>query len=291
MAYWFDYQHLYQCWLKIKQKKAQGGLDNRSVNDYARWAKKRLKSLSLQLEQKKYTPEPGKRIFLKKTDGGKRCISLGTVEDKIVQMAVKETIEPLFEKDFLDSSYAYRPGRGHRRAIHRVQMYIDQNLHWITTCDIDNFFDSINHDILMQLLTTRVQDVYILELIQMWLKIGSFLGDRYIESREGVPQGGVISPLLSNIYLHSFDMEMKKRKAHYVRYADDFVILERDKQRASAHYAFANDYLVNRLQLTLNKIEPSVFHLSHGFIFPGMGSTHAGRLKCTNKLSTYSPIP
>ena len=270
MTAWYGYEKLFSFWIKIKQKKACGGLDNRSVEDYSRHIGKRIRALSKKLEQHNYSPVPGKRINILKPDGSRRPICLGTIEDKIVQMAVKEAIEPLFEPQFLECSFAYRPGRGHRQAIHRVQMFLSQKMHWVTSCDIDNFFDTICHDLLLQKLKEKINNAYFIELIQLWIKIGSFLGDRYIENREGVPQGGVISPLLSNIYLHSFDREMLGRKAHYVRYADDFIILEKEKNKAAEHYQFASNYLSSRLHLKLNKIEPAVYHLQKGFTFLGI---------------------
>lgn len=270
MSSWHDENNLYQGWLVVKKKGSQGGLDNRSITDYETRLKANLHKLSEKLANKKYVPEPGKRINMTKSDGSKRPVSLVTVEDKIVQHAVKKEIEPLFETEFLDCSYAYRPGRGHRKAIHHLTHYLSQNLHWITTCDIDDFFDSIQHELLMEMLRKKIKETYILDLISMWIKIGAFAGDRYLENREGVPQGAVISPLLSNIYLHPFDVEMRRRKAHYVRYADDYVIAEKSRDKAQAHYQFAIHFLKTDLRLRINLRPSPVFHLDDGFTFLGI---------------------
>ncbi len=270
MSEWYSTENLHQSWLKVKQKGSQGGIDNRNIDDYEIKLSERLSKLSKKMRQRKYIPEPGKRFNLKKTDGGLRSISLTTIEDKIVQTTVKSEIEPVFESDFLPCSYAYRPGRGHRKAIHNIDHFISQQLRWIASCDIDNFFDTIDHSLLIKMLQEKIKDENILNLIQMWLKIGAFAGDRYYEGKEGIPQGGVISPLLSNVYLHPFDLEMKNRNAHYIRYADDFIILEKTKKIAVEHYLFAVDYLQTQLKLTLNKKNIPVKSLDDGFVFLGI---------------------
>ena len=285
MLTWHHADNLYQGWLKVKQKGSQGGIDNRSVADYKLHLRRKLNKLSEKLRKQQYIPEPGKRFTIKKSDGGQRIICLTTIEDKIVQSAVKSEIEPLFEKEFLSCSYAYRPGRGHRKAIHNIDHYLAQRLHWITTNDIDNFFDTIDHSILLSQLKDKISDEYLLNLIRMWLKIGAFSGDRYYENKEGVPQGGVLSPLLSNIYLHPFDMEMQKRKAHYIRYADDFIVLEKSKEKAMAHHNFSERYLREKLKLRLNASPKPVFHQSEGFVFLGIQFKNARKTIAPKKLN------
>jgi len=270
MPAWYDSDRLYKCWVIVKQKGTQGGIDNISIDRYKLHLRRKLNKLSSQLRKGEYIPEPGRQIKLKKSDGGLRTICMTTIEDKIVQTAVKQEIEPLFEKEFLSCSYAYRPGRGHRKAIHNIDHYLSQKMHWITTCDIDNFFDSIDHTLLINQLQKKVKDNYVLSLIKMWLTIGAFSGDRYYENKQGAPQGGVISPLLSNIYLHPFDLEMQKRKAHYIRYADDFIVLEKTKTKAEQHYMFIEKYLQNQLHLQLNRVSESVLNISDGFVFLGI---------------------
>ena len=284
MSEWYAADNLHRCWLTVRQKGARGGIDKVSLEDYHRKLTSRLKKLSRVLRQKKYVPDPYMRFHLKKSAGGRRAICLTTIEDKIVQTAVKNKIEPLFESHFLPCSYAYRPGRGHRKAIHNVNHFIGQKLHWAATCDIDNFFDDINHELLLKMLGERIGGDYVLELIRLWLKTGAFSGDRYREARAGVPQGGIISPLLSNIYLHPFDLQMKKRGAHYIRYADDFIILEKTEKTAREHFIFSEKFLQNELFLRLNKKEEPLCRLADGFVYLGIYFTEGKRTMAPGKL-------
>ncbi|MCB0275924.1 MAG: CRISPR-associated endonuclease Cas1 [Calditrichaeota bacterium] len=267
---WYSPEKLRYCWQQIRKKNSAGGLDQQSVEDFTRHTEQRLTHLFNQLNERSYLPQPGKLIHLAKSDGGSRPISLASIEDKIVQMALKLEIEPRFERIFLDTSYAYRQRKGHRKAISRVKHYLSQKATWVTTCDIDNFFDSIDHQRLLAQLPGLIEDEYQLELIQLWLKIGAFKGEQYVEARQGVPQGSVISPLLSNLYLHPFDVEMQKCGAGYVRYADDFIILAKKESDALSQFEIASTFLTENRGLRLNKIERPVYQLASGFTFLGI---------------------
>lgn len=266
----YDLFHLREAWLLVKQKGARGGIDGVSLAEFERNVEKNLAKLSEELETNRYIPEPYQRIYTKQVKGEPRALGLPTVRDKIVQMAVKNCIEPIFNVTFLDCSYAYRPNKGHRKALRRVEHYLEMKNLWVTTCDIDNFFDSLNHDILMNLVKKKISDERILRLISLWLKIGIIHGDEYRDIDKGVPQGGIISPLLSNIYLHPFDEHMVNRKLNLVRYADDFIILTRTRLQAEEAHELARNFLETQLKLKLNPVRKKAWHVKEGFVFLGL---------------------
>lgn len=270
MKKWYDKDNLARCWEIVRKKGSGGGIDKRSIADYQQQAERRLTALAGKLAEKSYNPTPGQRINIPKSDGNQRPIALLTIEDKIVQMAVKHHIEPRFEAVFSRDSYAYRPGVGHQQAISRVSELISRNYRWIGTFDIDDYFDTIDHEILLAKVRSKVSEAYILQLIQHWLKVGVFQNKKYRENPRGIPQGGVISPLLANIYLHALDLKMNKRKAAYVRYADDILLLGETREDVQAHYQSAKQYLINERKLQLNESKRPVFPVEDGFTYLGV---------------------
>ncbi|MFQ5641591.1 MAG: group II intron reverse transcriptase/maturase [bacterium] len=266
----YDLFHLREAWIQIQRKRAQGGIDGVSVDEFAKHAEKHLQELSQQLQAGKYVPEPYQRIYMRQKGSSARPLGLPTVKDKVAQMAVRNAIEPIFNATFKDCSYAYRPGKGHRKAIRRVEHYLGMGNVWVTTCDIDKFFDSLVHKILLSLIEEKIKDPRILRLIKLWLKIGIVHKEEYRETDKGVPQGGIISPLLSNIYLHPFDVHMASKRINLVRYADDFVELQHSQKRAEAAYETSKVFLETRLKLKLNLVERKTWHVKKGFVFLGI---------------------
>ena len=266
----FSYDSLLNAWEIIRKKKAHGGIDGQTVKSYEEHIQAILQDLSLELVSDRYVPEPYLRIYLKKSNKEKRPLGLPTIKDKIVQMAVRNAIEPIFNAEFLDCSYAYRPGKGHRKAIRRVEHELRTGHVWIANCDIDNFFDTVHHSILLKQVREKIADSKILRLIELWLKIGVVQNGMYKSIQQGIPQGGVISPLLSNIYLHSFDRFMILSHFHLVRYADDFLILEKSEKRALDGYRKSKHFLENELRLRINPSERPCDHIKSGFVFLGI---------------------
>ena len=266
----FSYDKLLEAWETIRKKKAHGGVDGLTIKNYEDDIQNNLKNLSQELVSDKYIPEPYLRIYLKKSNNEKRPIGLPTIKDKIVQMAVRNAIEPIFNPEFLDCSYAYRPRKGHRKAIHRVEHYLKTGHVWVANCDIDNFFDTVDHSILLKQLEEKITDSKILRLIGLWLKIGIVQDGTYKSIQMGIPQGGIISPLLSNIYLHPFDKFLVFSGFHPVRYADDFVILEKHKKRAIEGFRESKKFLETELKLKINPPEKPYSHIKSGFVFLGI---------------------
>ena len=198
-------------------------------------------------------------------------MSLPTIKDKIVQQGVKDIIEPVLEKEFLDVSYAYRKNKGPAKAIGRVShLIVNEKREWVTLCDIDKYFDTIHHDLLFSLLSERIKDESLLTLIRLWVKMGKVdKRMRWKDTHRGIPQGGIVSPLLSNLYLHPFDRIMMEKQFGYVRYADDFIVLSRTEGEAYRALKDTNWFLEKKLRLNLNQ-GSTVRKVRDGFEFLGI---------------------
>jgi group II intron reverse transcriptase/maturase len=225
---------LWEAWLKVKANKGSAGIDGMTVAEIeAAGAGEYIKSIHEELKAKSYRPQPLRRVWIPKANGKQRPLGIPTVKDRIVQQAVRMIIEPIFEVNFSDCSFGFRPGRGCQQAAKEVVKYLNWGLTNVVEADIVNCFGSIPQQRLIKAVALRIADGAILKLIRQWLKSGVMENGQYHETTMGTPQGGVISPLLANIYLDALDQVWKRRKmadregsnAHLVRYADDLVVL------------------------------------------------------------------
>ncbi|MBN1830351.1 MAG: CRISPR-associated endonuclease Cas1 [Deltaproteobacteria bacterium] len=265
---------LRRAWNKVRDKEARGGIDGRSVGDFEKNLARNLRHLSGDLTQSRYEPEATQLLRVPKSPGSSehRSLSLLTVRDKIVQEAVRSVLEPILEPLFLECSYGYRPGKGPGRAIERARHLTDaQGLQWAVSADIDDFFGSIDHDILIRRLEALLNDDSLLHLILLWLKMGRVDGaGRWTDVYSGIGQGFVISPILANFYLHEFDRHVTEKGQELLRYADDFLILCPDRPAAENAFKEASDYLATELGLTLNESPHPISHIKEGFEFLGI---------------------
>lgn len=267
----FGLEFLTNSWKLVQSKNSRGGIDLLSIKDFARNSDTHLKELSQQLITNNYFPEPYLQIFIRKINKNEfRPINLLTIKDKIVQTAVKCYYEKKIEKKFVDSSYAYRPEKGHTKAIRRIKDFIQRKFEWFLPIDIDNYFQSINHDLLLDLLPEYFGEKKIQNLIQMWISVGVIYNQKYIENKSGIAQGGVISPLLSNIYLNQLDHELKKRSISNVRYADNILLIGKSKQQVNEAFHFCKNYLNDSLKLKLNETNYDGLNVENGFSFCGI---------------------
>ena len=220
------------CFWKLKRDKASG-IDGVSVKEYEVNLEERIKDLVVRLKAKKYRPQPVRRAYIPKSNGGKRGLGIPAVEDKIVQMGIKKILEPIFEVDFMDVSFGFRPDRSCHDALEVLNTTImTRTFNYVVDIDIEKFFDTIDHKWLMRCLRQRIKDTSLLRLIVRFLKAGVMEEGKLIQTNRGTPQGGVLSPILANIYLHFildlwFEKIVKKRQkgfAKLVRYADDFIV-------------------------------------------------------------------
>lgn len=262
--------HLYNAWLQVKSKRSAGGVDGFSVLDFDNDLQNNLRIIQKELLNKNWNPEPYLRLEIKKNEKEKRKLGLLTIKDKIVQQAILNLVENNFEKIFLNNSYAYRRGKGHLRAVRRTINEFQSNKNgWVLKLDIDDYFDTINHEILFAGLKSIIPNEEIIRLIELSVKMGVVTKNmKWSEIKQGVPQGAVLSPLLANFYLHSFDLFVTSKTNNYIRYADDFLIISDSEKETKELLVQTSGFLEKRLLLRLNN--PILAKTQEGINFLGV---------------------
>ena len=264
-------RNLQVSWEKVKQNKGGRGVDGQSVHDFETHEESNLGRLSEELRQGKYEPRPVRRVYIPKPGSHeKRPLGIPAVRDRIVQTALRNTLEPIFEKQFLPNSYGFRPGRGCKDALRHVQRLLDKGCRFVVDADIQKYFDTIPHDELMKEIEREVADGRVLDLIRKYLSVGVLDGlDEWIPEA-GTPQGAVISPLLANIYLHPVDEAMSRTGFEMVRYADDAVVLCETEAEAKTALSLLDTLLEARgLRLHPEKTRIADMMQRGGFDFLG----------------------
>jgi RNA-directed DNA polymerase len=233
---------LKECFRELKRRKSPG-IDGVTVNEYEEQLDENLADLVSRLKAKQYKPKPVLRVYIPKPNGDKRPLGIPAVEDKIVQMALKKILESIFEQDFINTSYGFRPNRSCHDALKKIDTTIMiGSVNFVVDMDISKFFDIVDHKRLMECLKQRIVDSNLLQLISRFLKSGIMEDGVYCETDQGTPQGGVLSPVLANVYLHYaldvwFETEVIPQLTGYaqlVRYADDFVVCFKKEEEARA---------------------------------------------------------
>lgn len=219
-------------WLKVASNNGAAGVDRQSVERFAANSDQYLAELAQALKERSYRPQPVRRVEIPKSDGKLRPLGIPTVKDRIVQTALKVVLEPIFEAQFLDGSYGFRPGKGCKDALREVDRLLKEGYTHVVDADLRSYFDTIPHGRLMQRVEERISDGAVLELIANFLKQDIMQEGQRWTPTGGTPQGAVISPLLANVYLHPLDVLMKEEGYRMVRYADDFVILCSSREEA-----------------------------------------------------------
>ncbi|CAA6807722.1 MAG: CRISPR-associated protein Cas1 [uncultured Sulfurovum sp.] len=263
----FSKSSLYEALKLIKSKGS--GLDKESLLMFKKNAKKEINELYRELLAGTYAPQPIEKIAIAKNKKEKRPIALSSVRDKVVQRALVNTIEPHFDKGMSNMSYGYRRNRSTLKAINRCRDFINRGKFWVYKTDVRNFFETINHDTLLNLLDQHIEDKQIVRLISLYLKNGGFKHQTYVEHGEGVHQGDILSPLLSNIYLNEMDKYLERKEIEFVRYADDFVLFFKKKEQIQTPVKELESFL-KTLSLHLGEkksYQANVF--KHGFTFLG----------------------
>ncbi|MFC1503238.1 group II intron reverse transcriptase/maturase, partial [Pseudomonadota bacterium] len=264
-------QALYEGFRKVWKNKGAPGVDGQCVEDFAQDLESNLKQLLLELQEKRYQPQPVKRVEILKDDGGIRLLGIPAVRDRIVQQCLSIIMTPIFDPDFHPSSYGYRPGRSCHQAISKATMFIRKyGRRHVVDMDLSKCFDMLDHDLIIQSVKRRITDGSILTLIDKFLKSGIMIGDVWQKSELGSPQGGVFSPLLANIYLDAFDQEMKQRNHRIVRYADDILILCCSQTAAKHARQVASYILEKKLKLKVNEHKTHIAHSDEGIKFLGV---------------------
>jgi RNA-directed DNA polymerase len=230
----YNGRNLWSAWCKTARNGGAAGVDDITIEQYEREVEANVGRLSEQLRQGQYQPKPIRRTYIPKADGKMRPLGIPTVGDRIVQGAIRQTIEPIFEKEFAAHSYGFRPGRGCTDALRRVDALLKSGYRYVVDADLKSYFDAIPHQKLLERVRERVADGRVLKLIEAFLKAKIMEGLEQWTPAAGAPQGAVLSPLLSNIYLNPLDHQMASAGYEMVRYADDFVVLCRTKEQAQA---------------------------------------------------------
>lgn len=276
---------LYESWKRVKENKGSSGIDGISLEMIeANGIEAYLVEIQKELKEGTYQPSPVKRVMIPKADGTQRPLGIPTVKDRIVQMATKIAIEPVFEADFNECSYGFRPKRSAKQALEVVRRACNNKGYYVVDADIQKFFDQVNQDKLMKLVEQRISDRRIQKLIRQWLKSGIFYGGELIVSELGTSQGSVISPLLANIYLNTLDRLWEKyglTHGKLVRYADDSVIICKNKKSAN-HALNLLLYIMTKLDLTLHPEKTKIVCLwdeKEGFDFLGMHNRRFRKLR------------
>jgi len=246
------------------------GLDGVSFQKFSQDLQQNLQELSQNIVEGKYAPEPLKTIEINKIGSdAKRKISLSAIKDKIVQMTLYTNLNPYYEKLFSDKSYAYRPKKSTIKALNRISDFFSRGLRVVIKTDIENFFDTINHAILLELLDKEIQDKSLIRVISLFMQTGSFKTLEYDKHTLGVHQGDILSPLLSNIYLNEMDKWLEHNEFTFVRYADDFILLFQNFHDAKETLPELRKFL-STLKLTLKESKTTITHVKDGFEFLGV---------------------
>lgn len=276
--------HLKASYKAVKRNRGSAGVDNISLTDYSVELEHNLEVLQKKLKEGSYVPKPVKRVFIDKEDGTKRPLGIPTVEDRVVQQAIRLVIEPNFERKFLDCSYGFRPNRSAHMAVRAVKENLKYGNRFVIDADLKSYFDMIDHDLLMQEVSKEIVDEAVLELIKKTLKSGVLENGSFHETQKGSTQGGVASPLLANVYLHPFDVLMHERGHKMVRYADDFLVFHASRKGAERVLTGIINYLEKTYKLKVHPEKTKIIDsYSEAFTFLGFEFKPTGHLGVSEK--------
>ncbi len=245
--------NLNRAYKRVKANKGAPGIDGMTIEDALLYFKEHQQEFTDRIYRGKYTPLPVRRVEIPKPDGGVRKLGIPTVIDRTLQQAITQQLVPIYEPLFAEGSFGYRPNRSAKDAILKVKEYAEQGYTFAVVLDLSKYFDTLNHEILINLLRKNVKDECVVQLIKRYLKSGVMENGVVIGTEEGSPQGGNLSPLLANIYLNEFDQEFLRRGVPCIRYADDIVLLAKSKRASERLLESSTKYLEEKLKLTVNR--------------------------------------
>lgn len=266
-------ENLQAAWKRVKGNKGAPGVDGISVEDYPRWARAHWAATRRALEGGYYIPQPVKRVEIPKPSGGSRSLGIPSVNDRVIQQAIAQVLNPIIDPSFSASSHGFRPGRNAHGAVRQVKGFIEAGYKVAVDVDLSKFFDRVNHDILMSRLSRHIADKRLLRLIGRYLRAGVEIDGVRHPTPEGVPQGGPLSPLLANVVLDDLDKLLESRAMRFARYADDFTICVKSSSSGYRVMRWVKQFLNNRLKLVINEAKSKVVKTNAlhflGFTFRG----------------------
>ena len=253
-----DRNNLNEAFKRVKINKGASGIDDMDIEETKAYIKEHKNTIVWQLYNRKYQPQPVRRVEIPKPNGGKRKLGIPTVLDRVIQQAMVQVLSPMFEQYFSDNSYGFRPNRSCEKAIIKALEFMNDGYDWIVDIDLEKFFDNVPHDKLLRLVSDVVKDGNVVSLVNKFLKAGVMVENEYEETLVGTPQGGPLSPLLSNIILNKLDKELEARGLNFVRYADDIIILVKSEKAANRVMTSITDYIERKLGLKVNMSKTKV---------------------------------
>jgi len=242
-----DKRNMNEAYKKVCANKGAGGVDGMEIEGLDGYIRENWDSIREQIRKRSYKPQPVRRVEIPKPNGSKRKLGIPTVMDRVIQQAIAQVISPMCEPLFSDSSYGFRPNRSCEMAVRKMLVFLNKGYEWIVDIDLEKFFDNVPQDKLMSLVHNIINDGDTESLIRKYLKAGVMIQGRYEKTDRGTPQGGNLSPLLSNIMLNELDKELEKRGLRFVRYADDCIIAVRSEASAKRVMYSVTDWIERKL--------------------------------------------
>ena len=253
-----DRDNLNLAFKSVKANKGASGIDDLSIDETAKYIRENKKTIVWQLYNRKYQPEPVRRVEIPKPNGGVRKLGIPTVLDRVIQQAMVQVLSPMFEPYFSEYSYGFRPNRCCQMAIVKALEYFNDGYDWIVDIDLEKFFDNVPHDKLLRMVSDVVKDGNVVSLVYKFLKAGVMVDGKYEDTFVGTPQGGPLSPLLSNIMLNRLDKELEARGLRFTRYADDTIIMVKSEKAANRVMTSITNYIEKKLGLKVNATKTKV---------------------------------
>ena len=251
-------ENMMEAWKRVRANKGSAGVDGMTINDTWDYLREHWPAIRDHLQAGTYRPQPVRRVEIPKPDGGVRKLGIPTVLDRLIQQAVLQVLQPRWDPTFSEHSYGFRPGRSAHQAVAQAQQHAAEGFSWVVDLDLEKFFDRVNHDILMDRVAKRVTDKRLLRLIRAFLNAGVMEDGLVSPTKEGAPQGGPLSPLLSNLMLDDFDRELERRGHRFCRYADDSNIYVRSRRAGERVMKGICRFLTVRLRLKVNQSKSAV---------------------------------
>jgi RNA-directed DNA polymerase len=243
---------------RVVKNDGAAGVDGMKASELLDHCKVHWHEIRERIKQGKYKPQAVRRVEIRKEGGGVRLLGIPTVLDRMIQQAIHQVLSPMYEPGFSDHSYGFRVGRNQHQALEAATGFVNEGFTWVVDMDLEKFFDRVNHDYLLNLLSQRIEDKLVLKLIRAMVESGVMIGGVFTESAEGVPQGGPLSPLLSNILLDRLDKELEARNLRFVRYADDCSIYVGSEKAGRRVLESVTTFIEKRLKLKVNREKSAV---------------------------------